>query len=174
MAYRLPSRAYHRICATGATILLSGTGFTGTSILTFGGTPAGSFTVLSDSTISAVVGVGSTGSVAITTPTDTASIGGFHYIYTPLPPVQLTAFSPDSAGPGATIAITGQNLSGITSISFGGTPVYLFNVISDSLIYAVLGQGSTGTLVVNGNNGKDSLTGFIYIPPNAQACRPGV
>jgi TM2 domain-containing membrane protein YozV len=151
--------------ATGATILLSGTGFTGTSILTFGGTPASSFTVLSDSTISAVVGVGSTGNIAITTPTDTASIGGFSYIYTPLPPVQLTAFSPDSAGPGATITITGQNLSGITTISFGGTPVYLFNVISDSLIYAVLGQGSTGTLVVNGNNGEDSLTGFIYIPP---------
>jgi hypothetical protein len=158
--------------ATGATILLSGTGFTGTSILTFGGTPASSFTVLTDSTISAVVGVGSTGSVAITTPTDTASIGGFHYIYTPLPPVQLTAFSPDSAGPGATIAITGQNLSGITSISFGGTPVYIFNVMSDSLIYAVLGQGSSGTMVVNGNNGEDSLTGFIYIPPPPPA--PGI
>jgi hypothetical protein len=78
--------------ATGPPYCLSGTGFTGTSILTFGGTPANSFTVLSDSTISAVVGVGSTGNVAITTPTDTASIGGFSYIYTPLPPVQLTAF----------------------------------------------------------------------------------
>ena len=158
--------------ATGATILLSGTGFTGTSILTFGGTPASSFTVLTDSTISAVVGVGSTGRVAITTPSDTASIGGFSYIYTPLPPVQLTAFSPDSAGPDATIAITGQNLSGITSISFGGTPVYIFNVISDSLIYAVLGQGSSGTMVVNGNNGEDSLTGFVYIPPPPSA--PGI
>jgi hypothetical protein len=150
--------------ATGATILITGTGFTGTSVVTFGGTPANSFAVLSDTQISAIVGVGATGSVAITTPTDTASIGGFSYIYTPLPPVQLTAFSPDSAGPGATIAITGQNLSGITSITFGGTPAYL-NIISDSLVYAIVGQGTSGTLVVNGNNGEDSLTGFIYIPP---------
>ena len=151
--------------ATGATILLSGSGFTGTTVVTFGGTPANSFTVLSDSTISAVVGAGTTGGISVSTSTGTVSGGIFTYIYTPLPPVQLTSFSPDSAGPGATIAITGQNLSGINTISFGGTPVYLFNVITDSLIYAVVGEGSTGTLVVNGNNGEDSLTGFIYIPP---------
>jgi len=151
--------------ATGATILLSGSGFTGATAVTFGGTPAGSFTVLSDSMISAVVGVGATGTVSVATATGEVSGGNFNYIYTPLPPVQLTAFTPDSAGRGTTIAITGQNLSGITSISFGGTPAYLFNVISDSLIFAVVGQGSTGSLVVNGNNGEDSLTGFIYIPP---------
>jgi hypothetical protein len=115
--------------------------------------------------ISAVVGVGATGTVSVATATGEVSGGNFNYIYTPLPPVQLTAFTPDSAGRGTTIAITGQNLSGITSISFGGTPAYLFNVISDSLIFAVVGQGSTGSLVVNGNNGEDSLTGFIYIPP---------
>jgi len=151
--------------ATGATILLSGSGFTGTTAVTFGGTPAGSFTVISDSLISAVVGVGATGSVSVSTSTGEVSGGNFNYIYTPLPPVQLTAFSPDSAGPGATITITGQNLSGITTISFGGTPAYVFNVMSDSVIYAVVGQGSTGSLVVNGNNGEDSLTGFIYITP---------
>ncbi len=151
--------------ATGATIVLSGSGFTGTTVVTFGGTPVSSFTVISDSTISAVLGTGSTGGVAVSTATGQVSGGFFKYIYTPLPPVQLTAFSPDSAGPGATIAIKGQNLSGITTISIGGTPVYTFNVISDSLIDAVVGQGSTGTLVVNGNNGEDSLTGFTYIPP---------
>jgi len=151
--------------ATGATILLSGSGFTGTTAVTFGGTPAGSFTVISDSLISAVVGVGATGSVSVSTSTGEVSGGNFNYIYTPLPPVQLTAFSPDSAGPGATITITGQNLSGITTISFGGTPAYVFNVMSDSVIYAVVGQGSTGSLVVNGNNGEDSLTDFIYITP---------
>jgi FG-GAP-like repeat/IPT/TIG domain/FG-GAP repeat len=151
--------------ATGATILLSGSGFTGATSVTFGGTPAGSFHVISDSLISAVVGVGATGSVSVSTSTGEVSGGNFKYIYTPLPPVQLTAFSPDSAGPGATITITGQNLSGITTISFGGTPAYVFNVMSDSVIHAVVGQGSTGSLVVNGNNGEDSLTGFIYITP---------
>ena len=50
-------------------------------------------------------------------------------------------------------------------MSFGGTPVLSFRVLSDSVINATLGEGSTGDLVVNGNNGTDSLAGFVYLPP---------
>ena len=151
--------------AQGTLVTISGKGFTGSSTVLFGGTPAQSFTILNDSTISAAVGVGSTGAITIINPIGSDTLGGFFFIYTAIPPIALTSFSPDSAGPGATVTITGQNLSGITAISFGGTPVQSFRIFSDSVVYVTVGEGSTGTLVVSGNNGTDSLPGFYYIAP---------
>lgn len=151
--------------ANGSNVSISGKGFTGVDTVTFGGTPALSFTVLNDSTIAAVVGVGSSGVVAVTSPMGTGILPGFLYIYTPIPTVVLTGFLPDSAGPGATLTITGKNLSGINAISLGGTPVQSFRIFSDSVIYVTVGEGSTGDLVVSGNNGADMLPGFVYIQP---------
>jgi hypothetical protein len=54
------------------TVTLTGTHFTGTSSVEFGGTEAASFTVNSDTEISAVVGSGSTGKISVTTPGGTA------------------------------------------------------------------------------------------------------
>jgi len=152
--------------AQGSLVTISGKGFTGTDTILFGGTPAQSFTVLNDSTITATVGVGSSGTITVTNPIGTAtSTARFFFIYTSIPPVVLTSFSPDSAGQGATVTITGQNLSGITAISFGGTPAQSFRIYSDSVVYVTVGPGSTGSLVVSGNNGTESLPGFYYIAP---------
>ncbi|HUB59235.1 MAG TPA: FG-GAP-like repeat-containing protein [Puia sp.] len=151
--------------AQGTLVTISGKGFTGTTTVSFGGTPAQSFTVINDSTIAASVGVGSSGVITVTSPLGSATVGSFVFIYQTLPPLVLTSFSPDSAGPGATVTITGQNLGGITAISFGGTPAQSFRIYSDSVVYATVGPGSTGTLVANGNNGTDSLPGFYYIAP---------
>jgi hypothetical protein len=151
--------------AQGTLVTISGKSFTGASTVLFGGTPAQSFTILNDSTITATVGVGSSGAVSITNPIGSDTLGGFFFIYTAIPPVVLTAFSPDSAGQGATVTITGQNLSGITAVTFGGTPAQSFRIYSDSVVYVTVGAGSTGTLAVSGNNGTDSLPGFYYIAP---------
>jgi hypothetical protein len=151
--------------AQGGQVTISGKGFTTATAVLFGGTPAQSFTVVNDSTITATVGVGSSGAITVTNPLGTNSDSNFTFLYTTIPPVVLTSFSPDSATEGATVTITGQNLSGITTISFGGTPAQSFRIFSDSLVYVTVGAGSTGTLVVNGNNGTASLQGFFYIAP---------
>ncbi|HEV3414282.1 MAG TPA: FG-GAP-like repeat-containing protein [Puia sp.] len=152
--------------ATGTLVTITGKGFTGSGTVQFGGTAAQSFTVLNDSTVTATVGIGASGPISITTPGGIAtSTTNFVYIFTPLPPVVLTSFSPDSAGQGATVTITGQHLSGITAISFGGTPAQSFRIFSDSVVYVTVGPGSTGNLFVSGNNGTDSLPGFYYIAP---------
>ncbi|HEY2073779.1 MAG TPA: FG-GAP-like repeat-containing protein, partial [Gaiellaceae bacterium] len=52
---------------SGTTVAISGSGFTGTTAVTFGGTPATSFTVQSNFRITAVVGARSTGAVRVTT-----------------------------------------------------------------------------------------------------------
>jgi hypothetical protein len=151
--------------AQGTVVTISGKGFTGSTTVLFGGTPAQSFTILNDSTITAAVGVGSSGAITVTNPIGTDTLSGFFFIYTVIPPVVLTSFSPDSAGPGATVTITGQYLSGITAVTFGGTPAQSFRIFSDSVVYVTVGAGSTGTLAVSGNNGTDSLPGFYYIAP---------
>lgn len=66
---------------TGNTITIKGLHFTNTSAVSFGGTAATSFTIVSDSVITAVVGTGSSGDVSVTTPVGTATFSGFYFVY---------------------------------------------------------------------------------------------
>ena len=61
----------------GTSVIINGTGFDNASAVSFGGTDATSYTISPDGTsITAVVGIGSTGAVSVTTPSGTAtSIG---------------------------------------------------------------------------------------------------
>jgi hypothetical protein len=71
---------------SGTTVTITGTNFTGATAVSFGGTAAASFIVVNSTTITAVVGTGSSGSLSITTPNGTATLPGF--TYTVAPPVQ--------------------------------------------------------------------------------------
>jgi gliding motility-associated-like protein len=81
-------------------ITITGTHLTGTFALTLGGTPVASFTVLSSTTIVAIVGSGSTGAVSLTTPGGTASLDGFRFLLYPpnFIPQIINAFSPNGDG----------------------------------------------------------------------------
>lgn len=64
----------------GSTVTITGAFFTGATAVTFGGTPATSFTVDNANQITAVVGAGSTGTVSVTTPGGTGtSVGTFTF-----------------------------------------------------------------------------------------------
>jgi hypothetical protein len=64
----------------GSTVTISGTNFFGVTAVSFGDTPATSFTVESPASISAVVGAGSSGNVSVTNPGGTAVLAGFTYV----------------------------------------------------------------------------------------------
>ena len=64
----------------GTWIVISGSNFTGTTAVSFNGTAAQSFTVDSDSQITAVVGNGASGAINVTTAGGTASLNGFIFI----------------------------------------------------------------------------------------------
>jgi len=64
----------------GSTVTITGSGFTGTTAVSFGSIAATSFVVINDITINAIVGTGSTGSVSVTTPLNTATANGFVYL----------------------------------------------------------------------------------------------
>ncbi|MCA6499188.1 MAG: IPT/TIG domain-containing protein, partial [Chitinophagaceae bacterium] len=149
------------IAATGALISITGTNFDGTTALTLGGTAVSSFTVVSSSTIVAIVGSGSSGAVSLTTPGGTASLAGFTFIPAPT----ITSFAPTSAGAGRMITITGTNFNGTSVITLGGTPVASFTVVSSSSIIAIVGSGSSGAVSLTTPGGTSSLDGFTFIAP---------
>jgi sugar lactone lactonase YvrE len=69
---------------TGSTITILGSGFTGATAVAFGGNAAQSFTVISDSEITAVVAGGASGSISVTTPNGASTLAGFNYLKAPV------------------------------------------------------------------------------------------
>lgn len=65
---------------TGTTVTINGSNFTGATAVSFGGTAASSFTVVSDSQITATVGSGASGFIAVTGPGGTG-VSQFAYIF---------------------------------------------------------------------------------------------
>jgi|GEM_PF-1415708 len=143
----------------GTTVIITGTNFTGATAVSFGGTAATSFTVNSGTQITAVVGAGSTGNVAVTTSCGTGTRSGFTYYAAPT----ISAFTPSSGYIGNTITITGTNFTGTTAVTIGGTAVASFTVVSSTSITAVLGTGTTGSVAVTTPGGTAAKTGFSYI-----------
>jgi sugar lactone lactonase YvrE len=148
------------LAASGEVVTITGSNFTGATSVIFGGTAAKSFTVLSSTSISAVVGNGATGDISVKTTGGTASLAGFKFIPSPI----ITSFSPTSAATGETITVTGSNFSGATSVLLGGTTAQSFAVLSPTSISAIVGNGATGDLSVKATGGTASLAGFKFVP----------
>lgn len=150
--------------ATDSTVLIQGLNFTGATAVDFGGTPASSFQVLSGDSILAVVGKGASGSVSVSILVGTGSMAGFTYIAPPAVPV-ISSFLPNNAPTDSTITIHGYNFTGVTAVTFGGVPAASFRVVSADLIYAVVGSGASGNVIVTTSAGADTSGGFTYIAP---------
>ena len=129
----------------GTSVTLTGTGFTGATAVHFGATAAASFTVNSDTSITAVSSAASAGTVDITV----TSAGGtsatnpsdqFTFFAIPV----VSNLSPNS-GPingGTSVTITGENFTGVTAVFFGDMPAG-FVVNDDTSITAMSpGEGS--------------------------------
>ena len=149
--------------STGSTVTISGNNFTGATAVSFGGSPAASFTVVNDNTITAVVGVGASGAVKVTTPVSFETLSGFTYIPPATAPT-ITSFTPTSGATGATITITGTNFTTATAVNFGGDAAASFIAVNSTTITAVVDAGSSGSVAVTNPDGFATLAGFTYIP----------
>ena len=145
---------------SGTTITIHGTKLSSTTGISFGGIPAASFAVVSDTIVTAVVGAGATGDVVLTTPVVTSTLPG---AFTFIPAPALTGFTPTSGATGTTVTITGTNFSNASTVTLGGTPVLSFTVNSATSITAIVAGGSTGAVSVTTPGGVTSLTGFTYL-----------
>ncbi|KUL84966.1 hypothetical protein ZTR_07856 [Talaromyces verruculosus] len=129
--------------AGGNSVALTGSGFTFATQVRFGTTPALSFTVTNDTSITAIAPPGS-GTVAITVTGPSGTGTGVPYTYNPAPQPSITSLIP-SSGPlagGNNVTITGTNLNTVTGVSFGGVPATFFIILSPTSINATAPAGS--------------------------------
>jgi hypothetical protein len=124
----------------GTSVVITGTGFTGASAVTFNGTSA-TFTVNSNTQITATVPNGATtGPIAVTTPGGTAT-SSTNFTVT-VSGLSITSFNPTSGPIGTSVVITGTEFTGVSSVRFNGVAA-TFTVDSDTQITATVPAGAT-------------------------------
>ena len=164
----------------GTTVTISGSAFTGASSVTFGGTAAASFTVVNANTISAVTPARAAGavSVVVTTPGGSNAANSFFTFVTPPAPT-VTGVSPASGvnTGGTSVAITGTEFLGATSVTFGGTAATNFTVVNSTTITATAPAHATGAVSVvvttpSGSNPANTLYSFVPPPPTLASVSP--
>ena len=122
----------------GTSVVITGTGFTGATAVTFGGVTATSFTVNLDTQITATVPTGATtGPIAVTTPGGTAT-SSTNFMVQP----RITSFSPTSGPVGTSVVITGTGFTGASAMTFNAVSA-VFTVNSPTQITATVPLNAT-------------------------------
>jgi hypothetical protein len=143
----------------GGTIHIQGAGFTGTTGVSFGTTPAVTFNVVNDNDISVVIPVGAAkGKLTVVNGTSATSKKSFS--------VEKTKLSKLLPKKGATIGtvvqILGTGLIAATGVDFNNTPAVTVNVVSDKEIDATIPSGATSGLVTVHTPGGNFSTKKAY------------
>jgi len=143
----------------GTTVEILGGGLTGTSKVQFGSGSATSFTVVSDTYMTAVVPAsGTKGTVVVTTPSGPLKS---KQVFTVLP--VISSFTPTSGGVGTLVKITGSGLTGATKVTFGGVAA-TFTVNSGTQITATVPSGAvTGKIKITTAGGSATSTGTFTV-----------
>jgi hypothetical protein len=158
--------------AGGTTVTITGTDLTAASAVTFDGAPATSFTVVSDTQISAIAPEHAAGAVdvVVTTPVGTATItSGYTYLAAPM----ITGISP-AKGPvagGNTVVVTGTSLATTTALFFGSAATS-FTIDSDTQITAIVPAGTAGAAdvtVITAGGSSTMTSSYTYVPLPAPA-----
>lgn len=157
---------------TGNTsVTITGNNFTGVTAVSFGDTPALSFTVNSETQIIAISPEHTAGTIHITVTAagGTSAISSadqFTYISAPT----VSSVNP-GGGPiagGTSVTITGTDFLGVTAVNFGGTPA-VFTVNGPTQITAISPPHAAGTIditinAIGGTSATSAADHFIYVP----------
>lgn len=158
----------------GTSVVISGTGFTGATAVTFGGTAATSFTVNSATGITATAPAHAAGTidVVVTAPGGTSAPSAASKYTYQLPPPTITGLSPaaGSTAGGTTVTVTGTGFLGATAVTFGGTAVASFTVVSDTSITApapahVAGAVNVAVTAPGGTTAATAASQYTYQTP---------
>jgi uncharacterized repeat protein (TIGR03803 family) len=144
----------------GNTVEILGQGFTKTTAVLFDGV-AGSFTVISDTYMTAGVPTGAkTGPVTVKTPGGTLT-SNTSFRVTP----GIKNFNPTSGKVGTSVVITGQSLSQTTKVAFGSKKA-TFTVNSDTQVTTTVPTGAkTGAVVITTLGGSATSPGVFTVSP---------
>jgi hypothetical protein len=158
----------------GTSVHLTGTHFTGATAVSFGGVAAPTFSVNTDSLITATAPTQAPGTVdvTVTTPAGTSATSSADlYTYQGMPPT-ISALTPSSALPwgGTTVVISGANFINVGGVAFGGTDATSFHVDSPTQITAVCPAHDPGLVFITvsnlyGNSNPSNSSEFLYLTP---------
>lgn len=137
-------------------VLINGTGFSSVSGVHFNGVPTGTFTVLSTTSLTALVPP-ATGTVTVqvvtsagTSPVTCAS-WLTHGTALPVHTPEVSSVTPSAAPVGSTVTIDGAYFQGSSGVQFGGTAATSVTLVSAGVLHATVPLG-IGTVDVTVNN----------------------
>ena len=130
----------------GHTVEILGQGLSGTTAVSFNGTPA-SFTLYAnsyyDTYLTAIVPNGATtGFITVTTPSGTLTSNKQFQVKP-----QITGFSPTSGPPGTSVVVTGVSLTQTSKITFNSVVATSFTVNSDTQVTVTVPAGATSSKI---------------------------
>jgi hypothetical protein len=82
----------------------------------------------------------------------------------------ITRFEPKTGTTGTKVYIFGTNLKTTKSVFFKNVPAARFEVLSDSSVVALVGEGATGMVSVGTSFGEAALGEFIFQVPVSNIC----
>jgi sugar lactone lactonase YvrE len=124
--------------------------FNGSAItLTDAGVSPASAVVRSTAQIGAYTNFGAN-NITTSVTSNAGAVPGFvnHYFAIATAQPVITTIFPTTVSPGDTVTINGSSLGGVSSVGFGGVPATSFQVISNTLIRAVVGLGAGGVVTL--------------------------
>ncbi len=144
----------------GAEINIYGSNLVGTTAVQFGGVPATSFIITGGGyQIKAIVGLGASGRIKVTTPAGVDSNYYFTYNNTPV----IDNFQPAVAKAGDTVVITGRYFSNASGVKFGAIPAAWFGVKNAGTIQAIpQSAGESGYISVVTPSGTGYKSSFVF------------
>lgn len=153
----------------GTTVSITGSHFTASTVVLFGGVAAPAVTFVSGSTLQAVTPTGSgTVAVSVSNANGSASLpGAFTYVQAP----SIASVNPDSGvmDGGTLVTITGNGFVPGTTVTFGGVAATSVTVNSLTSIQALTPPHATGLVsveVANANGASNLPSGYLYLSEN--------
>jgi hypothetical protein len=150
------------------TVTLTGSGFTGTNSVKFGGVDAISFVVNSSSSVDAITPPGALFDVVDVTIADIEGVSTLTnaYVYTtnPVPSIDTVSPSSGTTDGGDLVTVSGPSVVGVTDVTFGGVSGTNLDIVSATSLTIETPPGSLGAVdVVAIGAGSDTLVGgFTY------------
>jgi len=127
----------------GTSVTINGNHFSGATEVKFKTTAAATFTVNSNTRITAKVPSGATtGPISVTTDDGTGA-SSTNFTVTPSPVPTITSFSPASGPVGTSVTINGTGFTGTTSVKFFNNKSATFTVVSPTKITTTVPSGAT-------------------------------
>ncbi|WP_338868383.1 IPT/TIG domain-containing protein [Myxococcus stipitatus] len=144
----------------GTNITLNGANFTGTTAVTFNGTPSTDISISDDSRLYVYVPPGATSGPIRVVNTKGEVTGG---VFSVLPAATLTGFSPKSGAVGTVVTITGSGFVGTPSVQIGNAYASVIAVTPTQLTAIVPPGAETGPVQVYAGQWLDSTEHFTVL-----------